>query len=324
MSIISTRTSKSHQLPPLPNKPPVYPQFSLSNKHHVSRYQNQILHGRLPRLCNRRGYRGNTTDATNPQATRSSAADGFRDGKTMENFGTAEGTCEERCSCDFVLVDALHEELVQGDGHEDEDEEVIDSVERTCGAQRFKGNDLSVSTSADSDLGADADINIRTRRSLAPPPDSSSISSEADNGVCIEGHHSHLSVRMFIPDWELRQQGMKLEMVEEDEGEIIGVIDSEILKPMTNLVEEEAGKDTQDETDSRPTTCKAGFSPGTRSAGESPIRQPRGPPPIEELKAKPTALFDGSKNFASRARLTHTGLGNRRAPDTQTKLESGE
>ncbi|MCJ1472635.1 hypothetical protein MMC13_001284 [Lambiella insularis] len=44
------------------------------------------------------------------------------------------------------------------------------------------------------------------------------------------------------------------------------------------------------------------FGPGQARAGDHPIRQPRGPPPLEELIAKPTSLYEGSKNFASRQR----------------------
>jgi hypothetical protein len=44
------------------------------------------------------------------------------------------------------------------------------------------------------------------------------------------------------------------------------------------------------------------FGPGQARAGEHPIRQPRGPPSLDELKAKPTAKFEGSKNFAARTR----------------------
>lgn len=59
------------------------------------------------------------------------------------------------------------------------------------------------------------------------------------------------------------------------------------------------------------------FGPGQARAGEHPVRQPRGPPPMEELKEKPTAKHEGSKNFASRQRrralnnLVQAGLGRR-------------
>ncbi|RFU77240.1 hypothetical protein TARUN_5021 [Trichoderma arundinaceum] len=45
-----------------------------------------------------------------------------------------------------------------------------------------------------------------------------------------------------------------------------------------------------------------GYGPGQARAGEHPIRQPRGPPSMDELKAKPTARHEGSKNFATRTR----------------------
>ncbi|OTB00979.1 hypothetical protein M426DRAFT_14960 [Hypoxylon sp. CI-4A] len=45
-----------------------------------------------------------------------------------------------------------------------------------------------------------------------------------------------------------------------------------------------------------------GYGPGQARAGEHPIRQPRGPPALDELKAKPTAKHEGSKNFAARTR----------------------
>lgn len=44
------------------------------------------------------------------------------------------------------------------------------------------------------------------------------------------------------------------------------------------------------------------YGPGQARAGEHPIRQPRGPPSLDELKAKPTAKHEGSKNFAARTR----------------------
>lgn len=50
------------------------------------------------------------------------------------------------------------------------------------------------------------------------------------------------------------------------------------------------------------TPLTGGYGPGQARAGEHPIRQPRGPPSLDELKAKPTAKYEGSKNFASRTR----------------------
>jgi hypothetical protein len=64
----------------------------------------------------------------------------------------------------------------------------------------------------------------------------------------------------------------------------------------------------------------AAFGPGQARAGEHPIRQPRGPPSLDELKAKPTAKFEGSKNFATRTRrsavnnLVRAGMERRRGP----------
>jgi hypothetical protein len=52
-----------------------------------------------------------------------------------------------------------------------------------------------------------------------------------------------------------------------------------------------------------PQTSMTGtFGPGQSRAGDHPIRQPRGPPSLEELIAKPTAKYEGSKNFATRQR----------------------
>ncbi|KAI4862624.1 hypothetical protein F4820DRAFT_430043 [Hypoxylon rubiginosum] len=45
-----------------------------------------------------------------------------------------------------------------------------------------------------------------------------------------------------------------------------------------------------------------GYGPGQGRAGEHPIRQPRGPPALDELRAKPTAKHEGSKNFSARTR----------------------
>jgi hypothetical protein len=45
-----------------------------------------------------------------------------------------------------------------------------------------------------------------------------------------------------------------------------------------------------------------GYGPGQARAGEHPTRQPRGPPALDELRAKPTAKHEGSKNFAARTR----------------------
>ncbi|KAI1842095.1 hypothetical protein JX266_011746 [Neoarthrinium moseri] len=45
-----------------------------------------------------------------------------------------------------------------------------------------------------------------------------------------------------------------------------------------------------------------GYGPGQARAGQHPVRQPRGPPAIDELRSKPTAKHEGSKNFAARTR----------------------
>lgn len=50
------------------------------------------------------------------------------------------------------------------------------------------------------------------------------------------------------------------------------------------------------------TPMTGGYGPGQARAGEHPIRQPRGPPSMDELKLKPTAKHEGSKNFAARTR----------------------
>nr|CEG02414.1 unnamed protein product [Fusarium pseudograminearum CS3427]CEG03195.1 unnamed protein product [Fusarium pseudograminearum CS5834] len=50
------------------------------------------------------------------------------------------------------------------------------------------------------------------------------------------------------------------------------------------------------------TPMTGGYGPGQARAGEHPIRQPRGPPSLDELKQKPTAKYEGSKNFSARTR----------------------
>ncbi|KAG6114996.1 hypothetical protein E4U13_003087 [Claviceps humidiphila] len=50
------------------------------------------------------------------------------------------------------------------------------------------------------------------------------------------------------------------------------------------------------------TPLTGGYGPGQARAGEHPVRQPRGPPSLDELKSKPTAKHEGSKNFAARTR----------------------
>lgn len=50
------------------------------------------------------------------------------------------------------------------------------------------------------------------------------------------------------------------------------------------------------------TPLTSGYGPGQGRAGEHPIRQPRNPPSLDELKSKPTAKHEGSKNFVARTR----------------------
>ncbi|KAL7796068.1 hypothetical protein V8C37DRAFT_408523 [Trichoderma ceciliae] len=65
----------------------------------------------------------------------------------------------------------------------------------------------------------------------------------------------------------------------------------------------DAGKSPAPKTAVFPATPgTGGYGPGQARAGEHPIRQPRGPPSMDELKAKPTARHEGSKNFATRTR----------------------
>ncbi|KAL5628130.1 hypothetical protein BROUX41_002878 [Berkeleyomyces rouxiae] len=73
-----------------------------------------------------------------------------------------------------------------------------------------------------------------------------------------------------------------------------------------------------------PTNASGTYGPGQARAGEHPVRQPRGPPSIEELRAKPTAKFEGSKNFATRTRrsavhnLVRAGLVRRKGTSSST------
>ncbi|ETS81163.1 hypothetical protein PFICI_06165 [Pestalotiopsis fici W106-1] len=82
----------------------------------------------------------------------------------------------------------------------------------------------------------------------------------------------------------------------------------------------------------------SGYGPGQARAGEHPVRQPRGPPSIDELRAKPTAKHEGSKNFAVRTRrsavhnLVRAGLERRKgtssssgsmSPVSETAEEAG-
>ncbi|KAB8300179.1 hypothetical protein EYC80_000405 [Monilinia laxa] len=132
---------------------------------------------------------------------------------------------------------------------------------------------------------------------------------------------------MSMPILKLRQREIqKVELVKEIKGEIVGLGDTEsqeskMVEPVTNRIDEGTGNKIGGGTCSRYTPIQIGVCSETRSAVEHPIRQPRGPPPIEELEAKPTALFQASKNFASRARLIHAGMQSIRIPDAHTKLE---
>lgn len=86
------------------------------------------------------------------------------------------------------------------------------------------------------------------------------------------------------------------------------------------------------------TPLTGGYGPGQARAGEHPIRQPRGPPSLDELKARPTAKYEGSKNFATRTRrsavhnLVRAGLSRRKgtcsssgsmSPVSETAEDSG-
>ncbi|KAM0809210.1 hypothetical protein AB5N19_09553 [Seiridium cardinale] len=68
----------------------------------------------------------------------------------------------------------------------------------------------------------------------------------------------------------------------------------------------------------------SGYGPGQARAGEHPVRQPRGPPSIDELRAKPTAKHEGSKNFAARTRrsavhnLVRAGLERRKGTSSSS------
>ncbi|EHK39491.1 hypothetical protein TRIATDRAFT_48414 [Trichoderma atroviride IMI 206040] len=64
----------------------------------------------------------------------------------------------------------------------------------------------------------------------------------------------------------------------------------------------DAGKSPAPKTATFPAPATGGYGPGQARAGEHPIRQPRGPPSMDELKSKPTAKHEGSKNFATRTR----------------------
>jgi hypothetical protein len=70
-----------------------------------------------------------------------------------------------------------------------------------------------------------------------------------------------------------------------------------------SIATEEAPRGAGPKTASFPLTpMTAGYGPGQARAGEHPVRQPRNPPSMDELKSKPTAKHEGSKNFVARTR----------------------
>ncbi|KAK0652485.1 hypothetical protein B0T16DRAFT_323435 [Cercophora newfieldiana] len=70
-----------------------------------------------------------------------------------------------------------------------------------------------------------------------------------------------------------------------------------------SIATEEAPRGSGPKTASFPLTpMTAGYGPGQARAGEHPVRQPRNPPSMDELKSKPTAKHEGSKNFVTRTR----------------------
>ena len=74
-------------------------------------------------------------------------------------------------------------------------------------------------------------------------------------------------------------------------------------KNALSIATDEAQKSAGPKTASFPLTpLTAGYGPGQARAGEHPVRQPRNPPSMDELKSKPTAKHEGSKNFVTRTR----------------------
>lgn len=70
-----------------------------------------------------------------------------------------------------------------------------------------------------------------------------------------------------------------------------------------SIATEDAPRGSGPKTASFPLTpMTAGYGPGQARAGEHPVRQPRNPPSMDELKSKPTAKHEGSKNFVTRTR----------------------
>ncbi|KAM0458323.1 hypothetical protein ACHAPV_006135 [Trichoderma viride] len=86
----------------------------------------------------------------------------------------------------------------------------------------------------------------------------------------------------------------------------------------------DAGKSPAPKTATFPAPATGGYGPGQARAGEHPIRQPRGPPSMDELKSKPTARHEGSKNFATRTRrsavhnLVRAGLERRKGSSSSS------
>jgi hypothetical protein len=74
-------------------------------------------------------------------------------------------------------------------------------------------------------------------------------------------------------------------------------------KGLLSIATDEPPKSAGPKTANFPLTpMTAGYGPGQARAGEHPVRQPRNPPSMDELKAKPTAKHEGSKNFVTRTR----------------------
>ncbi|KAK3358766.1 hypothetical protein B0T25DRAFT_514439 [Lasiosphaeria hispida] len=74
-------------------------------------------------------------------------------------------------------------------------------------------------------------------------------------------------------------------------------------KALLSIATDEMPKTAGPKTASFPLTpLTAGYGPGQARAGEHPVRQPRNPPSMDELKNKPTAKHEGSKNFVTRTR----------------------
>lgn len=74
------------------------------------------------------------------------------------------------------------------------------------------------------------------------------------------------------------------------------------LAPVNSALASAVGSDGPKTATLPVTPLTGGYGPGQGRAGEHPVRQPRGPPSLDELKAKPTAKHEGSKNFATRTR----------------------